>query len=474
MTAAKTYDIAEGQRILSSWKEFKELINGASGSFAWNWADNTTNTFYQLITEPCLGVNNVFWMERTGSIDQTEFETVYKNNPTKLVSAYGTLAKTGSAAPGTGVLVGGKDANGNFQILATTTTGNLYTTGSHFIFNNSTTPLFITGAISTSAPLVQTVTGTVGIAGIPVITGSVFVLNQTQVNPGWVTGSATINNFPSIQTVTGAITATIAGTTVITGSVALSGISPITGAVQVVGIPTVTGSVTINNFPSVQTVTGSVGISGTPNITGSIFVLNQTQTNQGWVTGSQFVFNNNTTPLFVTEFEPPTFMVTAENIQIGNNKSMISLLNAVGSTVFVKIKTITISNVQTATVVGILAQMRLHKISAHSVGTALTPVSFDSGDSLNVAVTARTGATVTEGVFFKKQLLQTNEISGGGGTGTDTLVALLETLFPFFSEANDSKALVLRANEGIHIRQATNSTVGTFDLTIVFTVETSV
>lgn len=207
----------------------------------------------------------------------------------------------------------------------------------------------------------------------------------------------------------------------------------------------------------VLNVTGSTTITGTPTVTGSVFV-----------------FNNNVTPLFVTDFEPPTFMVTAETIQIGNNKSMISLLNAAGSTVFVKVKTINISNVQTATVVGILAQMRLHRISAHSVGTSLTPVSFDSGDSLNVAVTARTGATVTEGSFFKKQLLQTNEINGAGGTGTDTTVALLETLHPFFRETNDSKAIILRANEGIHIRQATNSTVGTFDLTIVFTVETSV
>jgi hypothetical protein len=417
------------------------VVNVTGSQFAFN---NTTQPLFVsasgtgMVVTGSVGITGIPTI--TGSvfvINQTQANPAWVTG--SVTSAFSDPAEgvTGSAVPSRGIFVAGVDPGGLLRGVSTTTTGIVNVSGSQFVFNNTTQPLFVS-ASGTG----MVVTGSVGISGVPVVTGSVFVINQTQANPAWITGS-----------VTSQVSVTATNPSVgLTGSavpVSASYVGGVDSNGLLRGLSTTTAGV--------LNVTGSTAITGTPTVTGSVFV-----------------FNNNVTPLFVTDFEPPTFMVTAENIQIGNNKSMISLLNAAGSTVFVKVKSIIIANVQTASVVGILAQMRLHRISAHSVGTAITPVSFDSSDSLNVAVTARTGATVTEGVFFKKTLLQTNELSGAGGTSTDTLVSLIETQLPFFEEIQDSKAIILRANEGIHIRQATNSTVGTFDLTIVFTVETSV
>lgn len=168
---------------------------------------------------------------------------------------------------------------------------------------------------------------------------------------------------------------------------------------------------------------------------------------------------------------PKTFGVRAASIAIGNGKSMLSLVNASGSTVKVKIREIYIKNVQTTGVTGILGNFELNKIVNHSVGTALTPTAHDSTDTLDSSVTARTGGTVTsEGATYRRWVWSTDEF-GAGPADAETAEHTSQNLIPHFLDTGNWKTITLNANEGIHIKQTINSTVGTFDLEIVFTTE---
>lgn len=198
-----------------------------------------------------------------------------------------TLAGSGTLAPFTGSLVGGKDASGNFQPLAVTTGGFLFVSGNvsasivgtPTVTGSVTVPntVTVTGSVGvTNFPATQSVTGTVGISGTPTVTGSVSVLNAVT-----VTGSVATTIVNPTLAGTGSLsptTGSLVGGKDISGNfqpfaVTTGGVQFISGAVSasIVGTPTVTGSITV---PNTVAVTGSVGISGTPTITGSISVLN--------------------------------------------------------------------------------------------------------------------------------------------------------------------------------------------------------
>lgn len=175
---------------------------------------------------------------------------------------------------------------------------------------------------------------------------------------------------------------------------------------------------------------------------------------------------------FATEAEYPTFCACAESVQIGNNKSMISIVNTSGSTVKVKIREIKIINVQTTAVTGVVADFRLLRCVTHSVGTALTPASYDTTDSLSVSITARTGATIgTEGTAVLRRWQWSSDEWGPGAADVEASDHALQALIPGYYTINKTKPITLNANEGVTLKQVTNSTVGTFDIMVVFTQE---
>lgn len=166
-----------------------------------------------------------------------------------------------------------------------------------------------------------------------------------------------------------------------------------------------------------------------------------------------------------------TFVACAHGITIGNNKSMISIVNASGSAVKVKIRELWIKNVQTAGVTGIVAQFQMNSIVDHSAGTAITPKPYDSTDTLDSSVTSRTGGTVTsEGTSWRRWYWSSDEW-GPGPADTETTEHAFQNLNPHYQDLGGYKTITLNANEGLHVKQVTNSAVGTFDLELVFTVE---
>lgn len=176
----------------------------------------------------------------------------------------------------------------------------------------------------------------------------------------------------------------------------------------------------------------------------------------------------------VEEASFATFVAVAQSIAIGNGKSMISLLNGSGSGVVVRIREIWIANAQTTAVTGIMAQFQLIRMTGHSVGTAITPLPHDTSDTLNVNVTARTGATIAgaASVNLKRWYWSSDEY-GVGAQDVESEDHNMQNLNPHYIAAGKTRPLTIRAGEGLTINQITNSTVGTFDLYIVFTQESA-
>jgi hypothetical protein len=181
-------------------------------------------------------------------------------------------------------------------------------------------------------------------------------------------------------------------------------------------------------------------------------------------------------------FTPQTFTIHARNITIGNLKSMISLLNAGGSTVIVRVHKIKIFSVQTAAVTGVMANFGLRKISTHSAGTQLNTTGSASGliypsdstNSLNASVTARTGASVTESIAFNiDNWLWSSDEFGTGTADAETTEHTSAQLVSAWEAKDGTQPYVLRAGEGLHVIQSTNSANGTFDLFMLITQEGS-
>ena len=152
---------------------------------------------------------------------------------------------------------------------------------------------------------------------------------------------------------------------------------------------------------------------------------------------------------------------------------MISILNASGSTVVIRLREIRLVNTQTTSITGIVSQFDFYRFTGHSGGTSLTPAAFDTTDTLDGSVTVRTGGTITgEG----QKLFHAEYSSDEWGVGVldeEGNEHVLQLLNPIYKHDLSSaiKPITLNAGEGFHIKHIINSTAGSFDLYIAFTQE---
>jgi len=181
--------------------------------------------------------------------------------------------------------------------------------------------------------------------------------------------------------------------------------------------------------------------------------------------------NNNVSVLYR---ELATFTALATAIVPANNKSMWSILNAVGSSVRIKIQEIYLVNVKVSGVTGVAITFELRRIIGHSAGTAITAIEkMDSADTLDSNVTVRTNATVAgESATLLWRNIWSSDEWGPGAQDVESSDHDLQTMFPIFAKkTNDSKSVLLRAGEGMTVKCATSTTAGTFDLLVIFTQE---
>ena len=163
----------------------------------------------------------------------------------------------------------------------------------------------------------------------------------------------------------------------------------------------------------------------------------------------------------------PTFYALADNVAFAANKHHIALMNAAGSGKVVSIRKLFHINLALTAITGVAIRFDVKRATAVSAGTAITPVSCDSDDTLPSGITVATGATVTEGALLYPVTTQNDEITAAN-TAVANYLAMMINLQP---EGPEIKELRLRPGEGMTVKQITSSTVGTFGWLVVFTVD---
>lgn len=158
------------------------------------------------------------------------------------------------------------------------------------------------------------------------------------------------------------------------------------------------------------------------------------------------------------------FFAVYDRIVPAQNKYMATLFNT-STTRKVVVARIYRLNWQVAAVTGVFLEQELRFIAARTAGTSVTIQQDDSNVNLSSGISADTGSTsVTEGTGARsliRRIFACNEeaalASGYAlvGTGFSIDAALVWMRRP------GSSGIILRANEGITIKNTTNSTVGT-------------
>jgi hypothetical protein len=156
----------------------------------------------------------------------------------------------------------------------------------------------------------------------------------------------------------------------------------------------------------------------------------------------------------------PTFYATFDRIVPGNNKYMATLFNT-SATRKVVITGIWAFNWQNAAVSGILLEQYLARITARTAGTAVTIRAEDTNDVLSAGISADHNSTVVTEAHIMYRFWHTNAqvtlTSTGltGGLGSD------RSYEEVWTREGVQRGITLRTNEGVTIRNVTNSTVGT-------------
>jgi hypothetical protein len=180
--------------------------------------------------------------------------------------------------------------------------------------------------------------------------------------------------------------------------------------------------------------------------------------------------------LQVREREDASFTLVASAIATANNKSMLSIFNA-DAAKKIRVHAIYLVNVRNSGVTGVAIAFELRRIgtSAPTVGTDLTAniEQLDTADAIDGDVTARTGATVVaEATKLIWRAIWSSDEWGPGPADVESADHASQTMFPMWGKHNGTtKPIVLRLNEGITLKCATNTTTGLFDIMVVISQE---
>ncbi|MGH9970670.1 MAG: hypothetical protein ACREBG_23165 [Pyrinomonadaceae bacterium] len=162
-----------------------------------------------------------------------------------------------------------------------------------------------------------------------------------------------------------------------------------------------------------------------------------------------------------------TWVAYADAVAFAQNKHHITIFNS-DATALVRCKKLFAVNLQSAAVTGVFTRFDARLCSAASVGTLITPVSFDTTNAaLPGGVTVRTNGTVTNGSALFPWIATGDEETA--------VAALSKGMFQQWAnilpEGNEIQEITLRQNQGFTIQQTTATAVGSFGWILVFTVE---
>lgn len=168
-------------------------------------------------------------------------------------------------------------------------------------------------------------------------------------------------------------------------------------------------------------------------------------------------------------YDPATFYAFFDRIAPAANKYMATLFNT-SATRVAKIQQIWRLNHQVAAVVGVTLEQYLAFITARTAGTSVTIRPYDSANTLSSGIAADHNSTVVTERDIVQRLAAVSEEGSALGTqlGED-FMAMDRNFQLIWERTKQTQGFVLRANEGVTIRNVTSSTVGTvsyfFELT---------
>lgn len=167
-----------------------------------------------------------------------------------------------------------------------------------------------------------------------------------------------------------------------------------------------------------------------------------------------------------------TFFTSALAVAPASGKSMISL-STTSANIVLRLHAIQVYNVQTGAVVGVNAQFDLTRFTSHSAGTALTITSYDTLNNLSVGATARTGATLVGEVTtpLRSYFVNLDDI-GAGAAQNQGLGSLFGQNWQWLAIEN-MQAPTIRQNQGLSLRCATATAVGTLNVAFLFSQDTN-
>jgi len=166
-----------------------------------------------------------------------------------------------------------------------------------------------------------------------------------------------------------------------------------------------------------------------------------------------------------------TWRATSGAVAYANAKDMLNVFNGTSSTRIIRAYRAYWFNNGTAAVTGVITTAQCRRITAASVGTAVTPVKHDTNSSaLNANTTCGTNQTVTGSDIFRRFLFVNEEPVVGGTTQANwlTLIPFAEVWNAGYTDTN-VEPIVCRATQGFELFHSGSSVVGTADLEIEFT-----
>lgn len=184
----------------------------------------------------------------------------------------------------------------------------------------------------------------------------------------------------------------------------------------------------------------------------------------------------NATPMPVKDFGPQSYRAVWDTITPGQNKYIALMFNA-NTSYKVKIHRIYCQHSNPTAATGVILEMTMQRVSAFTTGTAITPVALDPSNTLPASISCDTNSSAVSdvsGSSLGRFITMSEEVVLAS---TDTLLASRITMRGslIFESGGGIEPIVLHgstaAQKGFAIKQATNSTAGSVNFVIDFTVE---
>lgn len=170
-----------------------------------------------------------------------------------------------------------------------------------------------------------------------------------------------------------------------------------------------------------------------------------------------------------------TYIVQATQVICNNSaavKSLIAIFNTAASGKILRVYKVWVENNQTTAVTGGNMVINLSRITAASGGITLTPVTFDTTNTVLGTVAAGTGMTVTTSDVFRRQYWSNDEPSLNNATVDEfQMFHTWSSLWDVgYGDAN-IEPIVCREGQGVSVQNTgTTFTTQYVDVFIEFTV----